>query len=113
MSGITAYKCKNCGHVMYPRHFRCLQCAGREFEEIEPGNTGRLVTFTDVHNLPWGIDERVRTIGVVEFDDGVKAMGRLNVEKPKLGMRLEARWAPVRVIRGEEVYGLTFERRTR
>ncbi len=36
MSNITAYKCKSCGLVMYPHHYRCLQCHKREFEEISP-----------------------------------------------------------------------------
>jgi hypothetical protein len=93
---------------MYPRHLRCLHCGGRGFEEIEPGQKGKLVTFTDVYSLPWGIDERVRTIGVVELEGGVKAMGQIKAEKPKIGMRLRADWEPVRVIQGEEVYGLTF-----
>ena len=109
MPGVTAYKCKSCGYVMYPRHLRCLHCGGREFEEIAPGEKGKLVTFTDVYNLPWGIDERVRTIGVVEFEDGVKAMGQIKAKKPKIGMKLKAGWGPVRVIGGEEVQGLIFE----
>lgn len=110
MNGVTAYKCKNCGYVMYPRHFRCLNCGGREFERIEPGEKGKLVTFTDVYGLPWGIDERVRTIGIVEFEDGVKAMGQIKAQKPKIGMKLKAAWGPVRVIGGETVYGFIFER---
>jgi hypothetical protein len=108
MSGVTAYECESCGYVMYPCHSRCLHCEGREFREIEPGDTGKLITYTEVWNLPWGIDERSRSIGIVEFDDGVKAMGQIKTEKPEIGMKLKAEWEPVRVIRGEEVYGLTF-----
>jgi uncharacterized OB-fold protein len=108
MPGVTAYKCRNCGYVMYPRHVRCLNCGGREFEEIETGEKGKLVTFTEVFNLPWGIDERVRTIGIVELEGAVKAMGQIKAEKPRIGMKLKASWGPVRVIAGEEVYGLIF-----
>jgi uncharacterized OB-fold protein len=108
MNGVTGHKCQSCGYVMYPSHFRCLHCGGREFEEIEPGETGKLVTYTEIFNLPWGIDERSRTIGIVEFEGGVKAMGQIKADKPKIGMKLRADWAPVRVIAGEEVYGLTF-----
>ncbi|MGD8997799.1 MAG: OB-fold domain-containing protein [Anaerolineae bacterium] len=106
--GVTGHKCTSCGYVMNPSHFRCLHCGGREFEEIEPGQTGKLVTYTEIFNLPWGIDERSRTIGIVEFEDGVKAMGQIKAEKPKIGMKLKADWELVRVIRGEEVYGITF-----
>jgi hypothetical protein len=106
--GVTAYKCKSCGHVTYPSHFRCLHCQGREFEEVEPGDEGNLITYTEVFNLPWGIDERSRTIGIVEFESGLKAMGQIKAETPRIGMRLKAEWEPVRVIQGEKVYGLTF-----
>jgi uncharacterized OB-fold protein len=112
MSGVTGYKCKSCGTVAYPSHFRCLHCGGREFEEVKPGETGKLVTYTEIFNLPWGIDERSRTIGIVEFEDGVKAMGQIKAKKPKIGMKLKADWEPVRVIMGEEVYGLTFRAAT-
>ena len=109
MSNITAYKCKKCGLVMYPHHLRCIKCHAREFEEITPSEKGKLVTFTIVEQLPWGIDERGRVLGVVEFDNGVKALGVILADKPKLGMKLKAGWDSVRVIGGEKVYGLTFE----
>jgi hypothetical protein len=112
MSGVTGHKCQSCGYVTYPSHFRCLHCGGREFEEIEPGEKGTLVTYTEIFNLPWGIDERSRTIGIVEFENGVKAMGQIKAENPKIGMKLTADWEPVRVILGEEVYGLTFRAAT-
>ena len=109
MKGAMAYECKACGYVTYPSHARCLHCGNREFEEIEPPQEGELVTYTEIWNLPWGIEERSRVIGIVALESGVKAMGLLKTEKPRLGMKLKAAWEPVRVIRGEEVYGLTFE----
>jgi uncharacterized OB-fold protein len=109
MKTITAYKCNKCGHVMYPHHYRCLKCNGREFKEIKPSAKGKLLTYTIVEQLPWGIDERGRVLGVVEFDNGVKALGVIKADKVKIGMKLRAGWEPVRVIGGEKVYGLTFE----
>jgi uncharacterized OB-fold protein len=94
---------------MSAKHARCLSCNGREFKEISPSGECKLLTYTDVWNLPWGIDERARFLGVVEFKDGLKAMGWVKVTKPKLGMKLKANWEPVRVIKGEEVYGLTLK----
>ncbi len=108
MNTITAYKCNNCGHVMYPQHMRCLNCNGRDFEEIAPEGQAKLVTYTIVNELPWGIDERGRVLGVVKFENGVKALGLIAVEKPKIGMKLSAGWQPVRVIGGEKIYGLSF-----
>jgi uncharacterized OB-fold protein len=110
MKTITAYKCMECGHVMYPHHYRCLNCNGREFKDIKPTTKGRLLTFTIVDQLPWGIDERGRILGVVEFDNGVKALGVIKTTNPRIGMRLRAGWKPVRIIGGEKVYGLTFRK---
>ena len=106
MKEITAFKCKKCGHIMYPKHARCLHCKGREFETLEPVGDPKLITFTENCTLPWGIDDRCRFLGIVEFENRVKATGWLKVERPEIGMRLRATWAPVRVIGGEEVLGL-------
>ena len=32
---LVAYKCKKCGKIHYPFHDRCLNCRGREFDEVE------------------------------------------------------------------------------
>ena len=109
MSGLVAYKCKMCGRVMNPKHFRCLGCNGREFEEVFPEGDCKLLTYSEIWSLPWGIDERNRTVGIVEFEDGVRAMGWLKVGEAKVGMKLSAKWEPVRVVKGEEVRGLVLE----
>lgn len=109
MKTITAYKCKDCGMVMYPHHYRCLNCNGRDFKEISPSAKGTLLTYTIIEQLPWGIDERGRVLGVVEFDNGVKALGMIMTEKPRLGMKLKAGWGPVREIAGVAVDGFIFE----
>lgn len=108
MNTIVAYKCKNCGHVMYPKHDRCLNCNQRDFEQIEPSEQGKLLTYTVINELPWGIDERGRTLGVVEFDNGIRALGLIKADKVKIGMKLTAGWDVVRVIGGIKTYGLTF-----
>ena len=109
MKTITAFECKQCGHVMYPYHDRCLKCNGRQFKEIKPSAKGRLLTYTIVDQLPWGMDERGRVLGVVEFDNKVKALGVIKSDTPKIGMKLKAGWEPVRELGGQKVYGLTFE----
>ncbi len=105
----TAYKCKQCGFVMFPKHERCLNCKGREFDKIAPEGKAKLLTFTIVNELPWGIDERGRVIGIVEFENGIRATGLILAEHPKLGMKLQASMKLVRVISGIQAYGLTFE----
>jgi uncharacterized OB-fold protein len=93
---------------MFPKHERCLKCNERDFEQIEPSEKGKLLTFTVINELPWGIDERGRVLGVVEFDNGVRALGLISAENVKIGMKLTAGWDVVRVIDGVKTYGLCF-----
>ena len=108
---LIAYRCIKCGKVHYPFHDRCLACKGREFEKIKPQGNARLLTFTQIFNLPWGFDERFLIIGVAEFENGVKAMGQIkadSIDGLKLGMTLKPSWEPVRKQYGENVLGLKF-----
>jgi len=109
---IVGFKCLKCGKIHYPFHDRCLACKGREFEQIRPKGNPQLVTYTQIFNLPWGFDQRYLVIGVVEFENGIKAMGQIKVdslEGLKMGMKMKAAWEPVRITAGEKVYGLTLE----
>jgi uncharacterized OB-fold protein len=108
---IQAYKCKKCGKVHYPFHDRCMACKGRDFEIIRPQGKARLLTYTQIFNLPWGFDQRFLIIGVAEFGDGVKAMGQVkasSLDELKIGMSVEASWEPIRQQYGEDVYGIKY-----
>ncbi len=108
---LKAFKCKQCGHIHYPFHDRCAGCMHREFEEIAPEGNARLLTFTQIFNLPWGFDQRFLIIGVAEFENGIKAMGQVkadSIDGIELGMELSPGWEPVRTQYGEDVYGLVF-----
>ena len=108
---ITAYRCKKCGKIHYPFHDRCMACKGREFEALKPQGKARLLTYTQIFNLPWGFDQRFLIIGVAQFENGVKAMGQVNansVDELKLGMEVKASWEPVRTQYGESVYGIKY-----
>jgi hypothetical protein len=109
---IVAYKCKKCGKLHYPFHDRCLACKSREFDPVKPEGNVRLLTFTRIYNLPWGFDVRYLIIGVGEFENGVRAMGRIAVDESyplTTGMLMKPIWAPVRVKYDENVYGLVLE----
>jgi len=108
---IVAFKCKKCGKLHYPFHDRCLECRSRDFETLHPAGQARLVTFTQIFNLPWGFDERFLIIGIAEFENGVKAMGQIAADDAaglKAGMKLRPTWAPIRKVHGENVFGLKF-----
>ncbi len=109
---IVAYRCRRCGKLHYPFHDRCLVCKGREFDEVRPQGNARLLTFTQIYNLPWGFDQRFLFLGVVQFENGIKAMGQIKASAPEqlqLGMPLKPGWEPVREQYGEHVYGLVLE----
>ena len=109
---ITAYRCKGCGRIHYPFHDRCLNCKGRDFEAIQPEGKAKLLTFTKIYNLPWGIEGRYRILGIGEFENGVRAMGQILADENDdlhVGQTLEAGWEPVREQYGEHVYGLVFK----
>ncbi len=108
---IVAYKCSKCGKLHYPFHDRCLNCKGREFEQVKPQGNAKLLTFTQIFNLPWGFDQRFLFVGIAEFENGIKAMGQIqanSVDELKLGMTVKPNWEPVRIQSGEKVYGLKF-----
>ena len=107
--GIVAYRCKKCGKLHYPFHDRCLACKSREFDKVKPEGNVKLLTFTRIYNLPWGFDVRYLIIGVGEFENGVRAMARIDVDESyplETGMLLKPTWAPVRLKYDENVYGL-------
>ena len=108
---IVGFQCKKCGKLHYPFHDRCLSCRGREFTPVKPQGKARLLTFTRIYNLPWGFDQRYLTIGVAQFENGIKAMGQIAADEEyelKIGQLFEAAWEPVREQYGEHVYGLRF-----
>lgn len=109
---IVAYQCKKCGKIHNPFHDRCLACKGREFETIKPQGSARLITYTQIFNLPWGFDQRFLIIGIAEFENGVKAMGQVKAEgidQLHTGMLVQPGWEPVRIQQGEKIYGLTLD----
>jgi len=109
---VVAYRCRKCGKLHYPFHDRCLDCKGREFDEVKFGREARLLTYTAIFNLPWGFDQRYLIIGIAEFENGVKAMGQIkaeSVDQLSIGMVVKANWEPVRDLYGEHIYGLKFD----
>lgn len=109
---LIAYKCKKCGKIHYPYHDRCMDCKGREFDEVKPQGNAKLLTYTAIFSLPCGFDQRFLILGVAEFENEVKAMGQIkadSVDQLKVGMTVKSSWEPIRVQCGEDVYGLKFE----
>lgn len=109
MEKMMGFKCKRCGKVMYPEHERCLNCRGREFEETSLGEECKLITFTKLYAVPRGIEISPLTLGMVVFDNNVRAMGQITTDNPEPGMRLRPLWGKLRSVGEKEIYGFRFE----
>jgi len=106
---VVAYVCKGCGAISYPKHTCCRSCGKSGFEEVPLDGRARLMTFTRDYNLSLAFEERYITLGIAEFENGVRALGRLEVDGPSVGMELEAYVAPVRIEDYETFEGLWFK----
>jgi uncharacterized OB-fold protein len=100
--------CTSCGKAAYPPHACCPSCGGKQLRYTDLGGGATLLTFTRVHMLSLAYTERFITLGIAEFDDGTRALGRLDVAEPHTGMRLKAEVGTVRVQDYTEVKGLRF-----
>ena len=65
----------------------------------------RLLTWTRVYNLPEGFDVKYLLFGIVEFENGLRASGRLLVDEPETGMELDAKVGVIKEIVGEDIHG--------
>jgi len=110
MEKFVAYRCKVCGQLMSVKHDRCIKCKATadQFEEFELPKTGSLVTYTKLYALPEGIEMPPLALGVVDFG-GVRVLGQLVTDDPKVGMKLKPVWGKLRMLRGKEIFGFKFE----
>ncbi|MGA2546932.1 MAG: zinc ribbon domain-containing protein [Rectinemataceae bacterium] len=96
---IEGYKCENCGTIYYPAPMICKKCdakrdpvTGKGWETFDLDGKCTLLTWTRVWNLPEGFNKKFLMFGMVEFPNGLRASGRIEMEgDPAMGMKLEAR----------------------
>ncbi|HEY5651440.1 MAG TPA: OB-fold domain-containing protein [Acidimicrobiia bacterium] len=108
---IYGYRCRSCGTLHYPFRMRCRQCGNLEFFEFDPEplpNTGTLLTFTHVHNLPAEYEVARLGLGVIELAGGTRVVGQLDIDQPRLGMAVEGEVAIVRREAYKEYWGYVF-----
>jgi Predicted nucleic-acid-binding protein containing a Zn-ribbon len=97
-----AYRCKKCGKLHHPRYIVCQnpECDGREFDPIELGGKGKLLTWTRVYNLPEGFTQPWLNFGIVEFENGVRVTGQIGFDDIVDGMEVVS---TVGVVRNFEI----------
>ncbi len=96
---ISGYKCLTCGTIYYPAPMVCRTCdairdpvTGRGWEAFDLEGPCTLLTWTRVWNLPEGFNRKYLMFGMVEFENGLRASGRLECDgDPVIGAKLTAR----------------------
>ncbi|MFX0082681.1 MAG: Zn-ribbon domain-containing OB-fold protein [Candidatus Hodarchaeota archaeon] len=107
----TWIKCKNCGYLQHKSHIRCLKCKNSTFENINASGTCKLLTFTILKAPPAEFRKNSSyALGVVEFENGVKALGQLTIqENLKTGMELKPIYTKIcDDLDGKEIYNYVF-----
>jgi len=80
---IMGSKCKKCGALALPPRPICVSCFGSEMDWVQLKGTGKLAAFTSIVVAPPYILKEgfgrgnPYTVGVVELDEGVKAVARI------------------------------------
>jgi uncharacterized OB-fold protein len=96
---ILAVKCPSCGRLDYPAPMVCKGCGTRrdpsgikapDWETFPLQGSCKLLTWTKVYALPEGYEKPFLMFGIVEFENGLRAAGQLEVDQPKTGMSLQA-----------------------
>ncbi len=94
---IEAYKCQKCGAIYYPAPMVCGECdarrdpvTGKGWETFALEGPCTLLTWTRLWNLPEGYSKKNMLFGIVEFENGLRASGQLEVADPKTGMSLHS-----------------------
>ncbi|MCD4654079.1 OB-fold domain-containing protein [bacterium] len=100
---IYAYKCKKCGHLHYPYRMICAKCGDNEHNEFDPTplpKTGKLVTFTFLHNPPQDFAVSKLCLGIVKLKNGLAITAQLKIPDPKIGMKVIGK---VEIVRSTEL----------
>lgn len=114
---VFAYKCPSCGALYYPAPMVCSECHERrdpsgvehsKWEQVSLGGPCTLLAWTRLYALPEGFDKKYLLFGVVEFENGLRASGRLLVDQPETNMKLFAKVDILKEDIGQEVHGFHF-----
>ena len=95
---ILGYRCSKCGSIYYLAPMICAKCSsrrdpvtGRHWETFPLEGAVKLLSWTRVWNLPDGYNVKFLLFGIVEFENGLRASGRIGVAEPTIGMTLNSR----------------------
>lgn len=96
---LEADKCKGCGKILFPPRLICPECHGREFEQINLADKGKVLTYTVIRVPPKQfIDQSPYAVGIIELDDGVLLAGQIvdcDFSDIKIGQRMKIEFRKV------------------
>ena len=95
---VARRQCCACGPICRPAPMICAKCSsrrdpvtGRQWETFPLEGAVKLLSWTRVWNLPDGYNVKFLLFGIVEFENGLRASGRIGVAEPTIGMTLNSR----------------------
>lgn len=107
-------KCVKCGAEFFPPVYRCRKCGSNEVKDSEMPKTGKIVTYTVLHEPMPGFEAQAPfPLALVKLDNGATVLTQI-VDSPEEAVRTGAKVrATVRRARvdgdsGQIVYGYKF-----
>jgi uncharacterized OB-fold protein len=108
---LIATRCKSCSQIYFPPLQRCLECYGKDMEEIKLAKQGKLYTYTIVQ-MPVSHYKPPFALAWVELPEGVRVFTQLkNWENAKLQIGMDVNLVIDTLWEEEDkvVYGYKFE----
>jgi len=109
---IVWLKCTKCEFLQHKDHLKCLNCKNDKFDEIDATGNCILLSYTILKAPPMEFRDRLSyALGIVEFDNGIKALGQLTTqENLKTGMELKPEYKKIcDNLDGNEIYAYVFK----
>jgi len=109
---LKGYRCRDCGHVMFPAAELCPNCSGERLEEMPIGQEGELTEYTISYTAPEGFEAPL-VQAFVRLKEGPEVFALLDateedMKETEAGVSL--RLMPV--IREDRIVGWRFGRKT-
>jgi len=107
-------KCADCGDEYFPPVYRCKGCGSEHIGDMEMPKTGRIMTYTVLHEpLPGFEAQTPLYLAVVKLDNGARVLTQIvdsTEDSVKTGAKVRAtiRRAMVDGDSGQIIYGFKF-----
>ena len=107
-------KCEACGKESFPPVYRCGKCGSSKLKDKEMPKSGKIVTYTQLHEPLPGFEAQVPFyLAVVELENGARVLTQVvdsQADQVKTGAKVAAtlRRAKVDGESGQIIYGYKF-----